>query len=372
MATAPTAKTTTATAAAKAVQSTSGTFSAEVLSPDSTSFPPIYEAALLYAADHFDAAEQTLKDYLRTNDGKNSIRAWLMMFDFYQLTHNRTEYDALSMMFAEKFERSAPNWLDSGDNPDPRRKEKRERKDLFVLTPAIDGAILTEFDRFEALSTSMGSARIDFGKVKSMLAEEAELFAIILQRTRKSKIPVWFNGLDVFAAQLKQGINDKTGRPLDESQGYWSLLFELFILDGRLQEYEDLGLEYAVAFEMSPPAWDSVVRPTGPTDNSAAPAAAASATADAGYPLNGVIGPGSQDMLQQLTLYASSKQEVAIDMSGLMRIDFAATGMFFETIRAIHLGQKRVVLSNLNELVAALLEVFGMTKYAIIMRKKSA
>ncbi len=372
MATSPTAKTSSATAAsAKAAMSATGVFAAEVLSPDATSFPPVYEAALLYSADHFDAAEQTLKDYLQTTDGKNSIRAWLMTFDFYQLTHNRTEYDALSMTFAVKFERSAPNWLESSDNPDPRRKEKRERKDLFVLTPAMDGAILAEIDRFEALSNSMGSARLDFGKVKSIHAEEAELFAIVLQRTRKSKIPVWFNSLDTFAAQLKQGINDKTGRPLGESQGYWSRLFELFILDSKLQEYEDLGLEYAVAFEMSPPAWESVVRPTG-VDNPTEPSAAASSTSGVGFPLNGVIGLGSKDMMQQLSLYASSQQEVAVDMSGLMRIDFAATGMFFETIRAIHLGQKRVVLSNLNELVAALLEVFGMTKYAIIMRKKGA
>ena len=49
----------------------------------------------------------------------------------------------------------------------------------------------------------------------------------------------------------------------------------------------------------------------------------------------------------------------------------SAVGEFFETIRAIHLTQKRVILANLNELVAGLLEVFGMTKHAILMRKKA-
>ena len=86
----------------------------------------------------------------------------------------------------------------------------------------------------------------------------------------------------------------------------------------------------------------------------------------------GVINSGSKEVLQQLSVYASSKQEVLVDMSNLMRIDFAAAGMFFEAIRAIHLAQKRVILSNLNELTAALLEVFGMTKHAILMRKKAA
>ena len=75
-------------------------------------------------------------------------------------------------------------------------------------------------------------------------------------------------------------------------------------------------------------------------------------------------------MLQQLAIFATTRQEVLVDMSGLLRIDFAVAGQFFESIRSIQLSQKRVILSNLNELVAALLEVFGMSKHAILMRKK--
>ncbi|MEI6738119.1 MAG: STAS domain-containing protein, partial [Pseudomonadota bacterium] len=233
-----------------------------------------------------------------------------------------------------------------------------------------------EIDRLESFANEMGSVRIDFTKIKGVLAEEAELFAIVLQRTRKTKITYWFNGLDVFVALLKQGINEETGRPLDKSQGYWSLLFELFILDGKLQEYEDLGLEYAIAFEISPPAWETVFRSSGDIDKTTCTDDCANSDASTespvGFALKGVVGSSSREMLHQLSLYASTKQEVAVDMSGLLRIDFAAAGLFFETIRAIHLSQKRVVLSNLNELVAALLEVFGVAKHAIIMRKKPA
>ncbi len=372
MATAPSATSSAAGVPAKAAMSSSGAFSVDALSPGSTSFPPVYEAAILYASDHYEAAEQVLKEYLRTDDGKNSIRAWLTIFDLYQLTNNRKEFDALSMLFTVKFERSPPNWLESHENLDPRRREKRDRKDLFAFGPAPDNAILAEIDRFEAFTNKMGSARLDFSKIKSVLAEEAELFAIVLQRTRKARHPLWFNHLDDFAIQLKQGINDKAGSPLEDSQGFWSLLFELYILDGRLQEYEDLGLEYAVAFEMSPPAWEHVSRPTSGDDADAAQAfAARDGATQMGFPLKGVVSHVSKDMLQQLVNYANTKQEVLIDMSAVLRIDFAATGLFSETIRGIHLAQKRVVLSNLNELVAALLEVFGMTKHAVIMRKKS-
>ncbi len=362
-----------AAAATKAAMMSSGGFSSEQLSPDSNSFPPLYEAAILYAADCYEAAQEALKDHLKTKDGKDSIRTWLMLFDLYQLTHNRKEFDALSMLFTVKFERSPPVWAESAENIDPRRKEKRERKDFYALTPAADGALLAEIDKFEAFATEMGSCRVGLEKVTAMLSEEAELFSIVFQRLRRSKFPIWFNGFDAFTALLKKSINEGAGQPLASVLGYWSLLFELFILDGKLDEYEELGLEYAVAFEMSPPTWEVVMRPTGPDGSVPAPAGTPAVSGSlGGFPLKGVISASSKDMLQQLSIFASSKQEVLVDMSNLMRIDFAVAGQFFEAIRAIHLGQKRVILSNLNELTAALLEVFGMTKHAILMRKKAA
>ncbi len=351
----------------------SGVFSSEQLSPDANSFPVIYEAAILYAADYYDAARETLKEHMKTDEGKSSIRTWLMLFDLLQLTHNRREFEALSMMFTVQFERSPPAWTAESGDTDPRRKEKRERKDLFLMAPDANGALLSEIDRLEAFAKEIGTCRIELNKVKSILAEEAELFSIVFQRLRRAKILLWFNGLDDFAAVLKASINE-AGGTISASQGWWSLLFELTILDGRVDEYEELGLEYAVAFEISPPPWEVVVRPTGiaesaPGADRNSPAAAALA-AQVGFPLNGVVGQNSKEMLQQLSIFAAAKQEVLVDMSGLLRIDFAVAGQFFEAVRAIQLSQKRVILSNLNELVAALLEVFGMSKHAILMRKK--
>ena len=364
----------TAPFAAKAPTGGHSIIFGEQLSPDSTSFPVIYEAAILYAADHAAAARESLKEHMKTDEGKSSIRTWLMLFDLYQLTHNRKDFDGLSMLFTVKFERSPPPWTDENEKTDP-RKEKRIRKDIFVMTPDIDDALLAEIDRFEEFAKELGTCRIDFSKVKTILAEEAELFSIVFQRLRRAKILLWINGLDAFIATLKASINESTGASVSSSRGWWSLLFELTILDGRLDDYEELGLEYAVAFEISPPPWEVVVRPNSAEDDTpgdAGVAVVAHSPAQAGFPMNGVVGQNCKEILQQLTIFGTSKQEVLVDMSGLARIDFAVAGQFFEAIRAIQLSQKRVILSNLNELVAALLEVFGMSKHAILMRKKSA
>ena len=350
----------------------SNVFSSEQLSPDTTSYPVIYEAAILYAADYPDAARETLKEHMKTDEGKASIRTWLMLFDLYQLTHNRNEFDTLSMLFTVKFERSPPAWAAETGSADPRRKEKREQKDLFVMTPDADDVLVSEIDRFEAFAKDVGSCRIEFSKVKTILAEEAELFSIVLQRLRRAKIVLWFNGLDAFAAALRASINEAGGADISSTQGWWSLLFELTILDGRMSAYEELGLEYAIAFEISPPPWEVVLRVNSADESTPTLNKDADTTSSVGFPLNGVVGQNSKEMLQQLSLFAASHQEVLIDTSGLLRIDFAVAGQFFESIRAIQLAQKRVILSNLNELVAALLEVFGMSKYAILMRRKPA
>jgi ABC-type transporter Mla MlaB component len=366
MATTPTPAAKPATTPKQAL-SQSGSFTVEQLSPDAANFPPVYEAAILYASDHPHAAEAVLKEYMRTADGKNSIRAWLMMFDLYQLTQNRKEFDALAMLFTVKFERSPPVWIESTQSSDPRRKEKREHKDFFPMTPAPDGSIMSDIDRLETFAKESGTVRVDFAKVKVASPEESELLSMVFQRLRRAKVHVWFNNVDGFIEILKNGINERTGQPLGESQGFWSLLFELFILDGKLTEYEELGLEYAVAFEVSPPAWATIVRPQAAPDAQAPDANDQTAV---GFPLKGVIGNSSKEMMQQLAIYAASRAEVAVDMAGVLRIDFMTTSVFFEAIRAIHMQQKRVILSNLNELVAALLEVFGISKHAILMRKK--
>ena len=229
---------------------------------------------------------------------------------------------------------------------------------------------MPEFVRFEAFIKQMGSARIDMGRIKAIEAEEASIFAMLLQRIRRAKMHLWFNSFAALETLLKERIND-AGVDKDRALGFWSFMFELYVSDGKLTEYEELGLEYAVAFEMSPPAWEAITRPTGSADADDAPKVAPGAMTPIGYPLKGVFNLESKDVAMALSVHASKVQEVVIDMGALMRVDFAAASYFFETIRSLQSGQKRIILSNLNELVAALLEVFGMQKHAMLMRKKT-
>ncbi len=334
--------------------------------------PAAQEAAVLYSAHHSDAANGLLKTEIKDSAGRGNKQAWLMLFDLYQASQNRAEFDALSMLFTVKFEQSPPPWAEGGDGAaDPRRApESRERKDLFVIKPGATGEFAGEIEKFRAFAEQMGAVRLDVGKITKVTAEEATLLGNALLLLRKRNVPMWFNNLPPLEALLRSNFNEKA---TEIERYYWLLLFELLILQGRNAEFEDLGLEYAIAFEMSPPNWEVYVNSVALSQSKGSGAAprAAPAAADVGFPLKGVISSASANQIAELNGYAASLAEVAIDTGKVLRIEFAFVSAFFDVVKAIQLAGKRVILSNLNELNAALLEAFGFNRYAILVRKKS-
>jgi len=335
--------------------------------------PPAQEAAVLYSANHADAAVSLLRAEIRETAGKGNKQAWLMLFDLYQAASNRAAFDELSMLFTVKFEQSPPPWAEGGDAAsDPRRApDSRERKDLFVLKPNASGDLAGEIEKFRAFAEQIGTVRLDVSKITRISAEEATLLGNALLLLRKRNLPMWFNNLGALETLLRSNFNEKA---TEIERYYWLLLFELLILQNKNQEFEDMGLEYAIAFEMSPPNWETYVNSVAATQAKAAGAAKAVATAptiDAGFPLKGVVSTASANQIAELNGFAANLQEVAIDTSKVLRIDFAFASSFFEVVKGIQLAGKRVIFSNLNELNAALLEAFGFNRYAILVRKKS-
>jgi anti-anti-sigma regulatory factor len=338
----------------------------------SAGLPLAQEAAVLYAANHPLAAASLLKGEIKDAMGRSNKQAWLMLFDLYQLAPNKEEYDSLSMLFTVKFEQSPPAWADNGDSAsDPRRAQSRERKDFFALKPTTDGDLAGEIDKFVAFAESQGTVRLDLAKVGMIGPGEATLLTAALHRLRRNKMPMWFNNPESFEKVLRSGLNERTG---EDQRAYWLLLFEFLILLGKNAEFEELGLEYAVAFEVSPPIWEAYVN----TVTSAAAKGAAGARAEAapmapeaGFALKGVLSTASSNQIAELNGYAASRTEVVVDMSKVLRIEFVFTSAFFDVIKAIQLAGKRVILTGINEVNAALLEALGVNRYAILVRRKS-
>ena len=340
----------------------------------SASLPTAQEAAILYAANHPDAAAQVLKNEIKDAVGRNNKQAWLMLFDLYQEERNRAEFDALSMLFTVKFEQSPPVWAEAGEDAnDPRRNQNRERKDFFGLKPNASGELAPEIEKFLAFAEGQGTVRLDVSKVSAISGDEALLLAKALTHLRKKKLPMWFNNFEGLEKVLRAAINEK---PPQEQRPFWMLLFELYILQGRAEEYEELGLEFAVAFEISPPSWEVYVNKISEDASKASAAAARTVPSsgpapEAGYALKGVLSMASSNQIAELNSYSASRTEAVVDMAKVLRVEFGYASAFFDVVKAIQLAGKRVILTNLNELNAALLEAMGVNRYAILVRRKS-
>jgi hypothetical protein len=59
---------------------------------NSGTLPIAQEAAVLYAANHSEAAVQALKAEIKDAPGRNNKQAWLMLFDLYQAAPDRQEF----------------------------------------------------------------------------------------------------------------------------------------------------------------------------------------------------------------------------------------------------------------------------------------
>lgn len=339
----------------------------------SASLPVAQEAAIMYAANHAEAAAQLLKGEIKDAAGRNNKQAWLMLFDLYQIARNRGEFDALSMLFSVKFEQSPPVWAEDSDSAnDPRRNQNRERKDYFALKPSPTGELAAEIEKFLAFAEGQGTVRLDVSKVSSLTGNEALLLASALGSLRKEQMPMWFNHFDGLEKVLRAAINEKTTQ---EQRPYWMLLFELHILLGRAEEFEELGMEYAVAFEMSPPSWEVYANKVSEEASKSAAAArvipVSGPAPEAGFALKGVLSAASANQIAELNTYAATRTEAVVDMAKVLRVEFGYASAFFDVVKAIQLAGKRVILTNLNELNAALLEAMGVNRYAILVRRKS-
>lgn len=338
----------------------------------SAPLPTAQEAAILYSANQPQAAAHLLRAEIKDAMGRNNKQAWLMLFDLYQIAANRAEFDALALLFTVKFEQSPPAWIEGGADSaaDPRRAQSRERKDYYAFKPGPDGELAADIAKFVAFAESQGTVRLDVGKVLAIAPADATMLAGALAKMRRAKMPMWFNNFEALEQVLRAAVNERAAA---EARPYWTLLFEIYILQGKSEAFEELALEYAVAFEMSPPNWEVYVNTVSAAAARATPSpgAAPLAAPDAGFEMKGVLSAASANQVAELNGHAASRPEVVVDMGKVLRIEFAYTSAFFDVVKAIQLAGKRVILTNLNEINAALLEALGVNRYAILVRRKS-
>lgn len=319
----------------------------------------IEQAAVLYANGQDGAACKVLEGAVRLYCTGMGERLWLMLFDLYRLTGQKTEFEALEINYANVFEKSPPAWRDASHAFEA--VNMPETGGVLFQGPLL-GENNAGFMAVSNALTNNPKLRLDLSKVTHFDAAGCARLLAQLQQARKVKREIQLFGHDNVSAQLEACIASGQG----ENSECWLLLFELYQFNGQQEAFEELAINYAVTFEVSPPSWDakrvafsgSVEGMTNLQNN---------IDQSEGYILHDDV-KGCR--FSDLHAYVDLNDPVLIDCAFATRIDFVSAGNLLNLLRAVAASGKKIILRYPNRLVAELFNVVGLSTVAQIIFDK--
>jgi anti-anti-sigma regulatory factor len=331
----------------------------EVVETGASLSASVEEAAVLYASGHTDQAITALSHTLRENPDADDVEPWLMLFDLYRVAEDQSGFEELALDFAVRFERSPPAWAVSKAGPSAGGTSVGAGN-RFALPAHMDDIL--DLDGLYA-STAGGSLRLDLGKVETITAAAAVQLHEALEAARKNGVRIHPAGVGYFVAVLAEA---RQASPSEAA--FWLLGLDILQLAGNQEEFENMAVDYAVQFEVSPPSWESLATPVI-EERRAPPEPAAQPAASDSFALSGVIDASAQPQLEALQEFASGRSDVEIDMSAVTRVDFATVGMFMNCLIEIGQGGRRVLIRDALEPVNALMRIMGIDQLATLVGK---
>lgn len=332
-------------------------------------------AALLFANGQDAAARELLEQGVATDqDTKLSPLAWLALFDLMQRANDRVAFDQLAMQYVVQFERSSPSWDETGK---PATPDSPGAGGYIAITGRLSSQSAVQLEGLKrALEKCVPRARIDLSSVTGFDDAGARLLAVDLARARSQRMELAIQRPEKLRAALEQAV--AKGR--DGGEGAWLLSLELMQWHHEHADFDERAVEFAVAFELSPPSWEPPPRPQGskrddaprddaPAAGSAASGASAAADKDIAV-FEGVLVGAVASPLARLADLASRNPGATIDMTRVERIDFICTGALLNAIARIEGQGKSVQILGASPIVRALLLLIGISPRHFV--KKSA
>lgn len=322
----------------------------------------VEQAAVLYANGQDAAACSILENAVRVHRFGPGERLWLMLFDLYRLSGERAAFETLEVDYAEAFEKSPPAWRDASKVP-------------VAVRASVPGSVLFSGELLGENEAGFGAARqaleknpklrLDLAKVKRFDAAGCGRLLALLQQAKKIRHEIELLGRDNISVLIEKCV--ETG--LAEGGESWLLLLELYQLQGRQEEFDDVAINYAVTFEVSPPSWEpkrvAAAEPV-PVGGMAAEVVEEDAMGDT-YLARGDI---KASRFADLLAFAEIHDPVVIDCSAVTRVDFISAGALLNVLSTVRRSGKQIVFRHPNHLVAELFGVVGLKAVAEIIFAK--
>lgn len=321
--------------------------------------PEIEEAAMLYANGLTGEATAALHRYILDHPESRDPQPWYLLFDLYEITGQRQPFEELAVDFAVRLERSPPTWrralpAESGKNA--------PKHPTFAFGPDLSPQDKARLDHFHLECAAAETAALDFRKTP-VPGDDGYARTMLDSLTRVVGMgkEVRLTGGDAFVVRLN------ASRSVGQlTEATWLLLLMMLQLLGKADEFDEVALEYAIRFEMSPPSYTPpkhiASEPEEPADSEPEPS-------DHTFPLHGVLGSGSSEAFKRLAAFAAPLNAVEIDLSQVSRVDFAVVGLLMDTVMSMTQAGKRVAFRGGNGMVNLFLQMVGVSQFATIQHE---
>ncbi|KNZ67590.1 hypothetical protein AB595_26905 [Massilia sp. WF1] len=332
-----------------------------------SSAPAVEEAAILYANNQVEAAEQALRACL-DSACRGERQPWWMLFDLYQATGREPAFESIAIDYASHFETSPPAYspLLAPLGAQSSAQAFAGATPTASLSGRLDGAAGAQLAR--VLDSTLPLVRLEFSTVASATPEGCAVLLAALQTLRQGGRELVVAGADHLIAVLRPmlAIGERGA-----GEAPWLLLLELLLLMNREKDFEETAMDYCVTFEVSPPSFEA------PARAAVSVGATADSPASSGdrFLLPGLIEGNSVALLDAIDAHAGPHASLVLDCSRLARIDYAAATALVARLRQLAGAgsadaKRSIELRDLNHLVAALLRLLGAGEYARLYAHK--
>jgi anti-anti-sigma regulatory factor len=312
-------------------------------------------AALLYASGQAPGARTLLEQGVASDhDTKQSPLAWLALFDLLQRAGDRNAFDQLALQYSVQFERSAPGW----EGRDGAPVAPKGAGGYLTLTGKLTTDSATQIDGLrKAIARKVAHAKLDLSSVSAFDDEGARLLATALGEARRAKLSLTLDRPQKLRAALDTAV--KNGHSAGE--GAWLLSLELLQWSHEQSTFDDRAIEYAIAFEMSPPSWEPPPLAIDPLEPSTEAPPLEGRTDGEIVTLSGVLAGHSAANVERLQDFAHGRQVVMVDMAAVERIDFVCAGSLLNAVTRIEGQRKAVQVLGASPIIRALLLLIGLS-----------
>ncbi|MDR0250322.1 MAG: STAS domain-containing protein [Burkholderiales bacterium] len=347
-------------------------------------------AALMHASGQLEAARTVLEEAIATEPETAAMPlVWLALLDLYQQSGSQIAFERYGMEYAARFEQSPPVWVQrvslatgqrpSGDGASSKVEVTSARIQLNGKIAAANKTLMEPL-LYILDAPEKEAYQVDLTYLELSDEEGALYLAQVLAKVRRLQLNIvldpWPQAL---LEETKERAADTVGR---EGAGYWQLWLELLQWQQDETLFEVCALDFALRFEVSPPAWEpargrSLQQPTATaeTTKTAKTVITADAQEEALLPpnmivwrgvLQGAHAPQLAAVKERLPLY----DKLVIDMHDVPRVDFSYGGALANLVARAEGAKKQVIFIRTSPMVLTLLLLVGIPPRAFRRRKK--